>query len=151
MKIGELAREAGLRPSRIRYYEEIGLLRTVQRTLKGYRVYGPDSVLILNLIVMAQKAGFSLQEIRLLLPGDRTEWNHELLSEILKRKIDEIETQEAQLTASKARLQAIRHGIANRPEGIDCDANARRILSLASVVGTPDGFLRPDRQDGIDG
>lgn len=150
MKIGELAREAGLRPSRIRYYEEIGLLKTVQRTPKGYRVYGADSTLILNLIVMAQKAGFSLQEIRLLVPGDLTEWNHELLSDTLKRKIDDIETQEAQLAASKARLQAIRDGIANRPEGIDCDANARRILSLATASRTGDGFPLPDGQGRID-
>ena len=150
MKIGELARKAGLRPSRIRYYEEIGLLKTVQRTPKGYRVYGADSVLILNLIVMAQKAGFSLQEIHLLVPGDLNEWCHERLSHMLKSKIDEIEAQEAQLATSKARLQAIRDGIANRPDGIDCDANARRILSLASVYGTGDGFKRPDGQGKID-
>lgn len=38
MKIGELARRTGLAASRIRFYEEAGLL-VVQRQANGYRDY----------------------------------------------------------------------------------------------------------------
>ncbi|WP_375145378.1 MerR family DNA-binding transcriptional regulator [Vibrio parahaemolyticus] len=35
MKIGELAQKTGLAPSRIRFYERIGLLKTVTRKPMG--------------------------------------------------------------------------------------------------------------------
>lgn len=35
MKIGELAQKTGLAPSRIRFYERIGLLKTVTRKANG--------------------------------------------------------------------------------------------------------------------
>lgn len=37
MKIGELAERTGLNPSRIRFYESIGLLKMVGRQANGYR------------------------------------------------------------------------------------------------------------------
>lgn len=64
MKIGELAARTGLTPSRIRYYEEIGLLRAVDRLPNGYRIYGLDAVTTLNVVVMAQQIGFTLEEMR---------------------------------------------------------------------------------------
>ena len=70
MKIGELAALTGLNPSRIRFYESIGLLKMVERQANGYRRYPPEAVLVLNLITTAQKAGFSLDELRGLLPDD---------------------------------------------------------------------------------
>ena len=48
MKIGELARRSGLTPSRIRFYERIGLLKTVDRQSNGYRTYPQQAVMILN-------------------------------------------------------------------------------------------------------
>ncbi|MBI2187124.1 MAG: MerR family DNA-binding transcriptional regulator, partial [Acidobacteria bacterium] len=39
--VGALAREFGLNPRTIRYYERIGLLAASTRTAAGYRVYGP--------------------------------------------------------------------------------------------------------------
>ncbi len=39
MRIGELAGRLDLNPKTIRYYEEIGLLPTPQRTPAGYRLY----------------------------------------------------------------------------------------------------------------
>ncbi|WP_443111535.1 MerR family DNA-binding transcriptional regulator [Burkholderia sp. FERM BP-3421] len=45
MKIGELAERTGLTPSRIRFYERIGLLTAVERQTNGYRAYSSDAVL----------------------------------------------------------------------------------------------------------
>ena len=41
LRIGELAQRTGLAPSRIRFYERIGLLQTVERQANGYRSYRP--------------------------------------------------------------------------------------------------------------
>ena len=68
MKIGELARRTGLTASRIRFYESLGLLPMVERMPNGYRHYPKGAQLVLELIDTAQQAGFSLDEIRTLLP-----------------------------------------------------------------------------------
>lgn len=70
MRIGELAERTGLAPSRIRFYERIGLLKTVRRKANGYRTYPPEAVTMLKLITTAQQAGFSLDELTSLLPAD---------------------------------------------------------------------------------
>ena len=66
MRIGEVAEQAGLRKSAIRYYEEIGLLPEPER-VSGQRVYGPSVLRRLALIDVSQRAGLSLDEIRELL------------------------------------------------------------------------------------
>jgi hypothetical protein len=45
MSIGAVAAQAGMRPSSIRYYEQIGLLPRPDR-VGGRRVYGPDLTFI---------------------------------------------------------------------------------------------------------
>lgn len=130
MKIGELARRTGLRHSRIRYYERIGLLRTVDRLPNGYRLYSDDAELVLGLIGMAQRAGFTLDEIQQLVPTDLSQWNHHLLAEILVRKITEIEAQEARLAAAKAQLHGLQAALAQPLGDLDCADNAERILAL---------------------
>jgi len=39
LKIGEMAREAGVLVSTVRYYTDVGLLRVVANTQGGYRLY----------------------------------------------------------------------------------------------------------------
>ncbi|MCM3332854.1 MerR family transcriptional regulator, partial [Kocuria palustris] len=84
MKIGDLAERTGLTPSRIRFYERIGLLTAVERQPNGYRIYSPDAVVVLGLVTAAQKAGFSLDEIRMLLPPDLVQWQRGALLEALR-------------------------------------------------------------------
>ncbi len=42
MRIGELAKTAGVTPDTIRYYERERLLPAPERTPSGYRDYGPE-------------------------------------------------------------------------------------------------------------
>lgn len=128
MKIGELAERTGLAPSRIRFYEGIGLLK-VEREPNGYRTYPPQTVLLLDLIASAQQAGFSLDEIRTLLPPDLAQWKHGSLVGTLRSKVQDIEALEARLAQSKAHLVALLAEIEAKPEDIDCAANAKRVLS----------------------
>ncbi|BBU33419.1 MerR family transcriptional regulator (plasmid) [Burkholderia sp. THE68] len=128
MKIGELAARTGIAASRIRFYEGIGLLE-VQRQSNGYRIYPPEAVLMLDLIGAAQQAGFSLDEIRMLLPPDLTQWKHGTLVEALRSKVRDIEAMEVRLAKSKQHLVTLLDEIEAKPEEIDCATNAKRLLS----------------------
>ena len=68
LTIGEVAAQVGLKPSAVRYYESIGLLEAPKRT-HGHRRYEVGVVQRLTLILFAQKAGFALTEIKMLLEG----------------------------------------------------------------------------------
>jgi MerR family transcriptional regulator, redox-sensitive transcriptional activator SoxR len=65
LTIGEVARQAGLRSSAIRYYEEIGVLPRPERA-HGHRRYSPRIFQQLAFIQLAQHAGFSIAEIQTL-------------------------------------------------------------------------------------
>ena len=133
MKIGELSQRTGLSLSRIRYYERIGLLRAVARLPNGFRVYPENAVVILGLVLVAQDAGITLEEMQMLVPRELASWDHDLLTATLARKIAEIEAERARLAASKAQLLAITEAMAGRPDGIDCASNAERVMSLTML------------------
>ena len=65
MTIGEVARQAGLRSSAIRYYEDRGVLPRPART-HGHRRYSSRVFQQLAFIQLAQAAGFSMAEIQTL-------------------------------------------------------------------------------------
>ncbi len=132
MNIGELAKRSGLTHSRIRFYESIGLLTAVERTANGYRTYPREAVVVLDLIATAQQAGFSLDEIRALLPSNLENWQHGALVDALQSKIADIEALQARLKQTKAQLTALLREINDRPGDIDCAANARRVLTRMS-------------------
>ena len=90
MTIGAVAALAGKRPSAIRYYEQIGLLPPAARA-SGRRVYGAAAVRALAVIETGQRAGLTLDEIRVLLsasPDDQAAV--ERLREVADRKLPEI-------------------------------------------------------------
>src|SRR5574341_2595573 len=67
LTIGLVARQVGVRPSAIRYYEALGILRPAARRPNGYRVYTNDAVKLLLFIRRVQALGISLKEIKPLL------------------------------------------------------------------------------------
>ncbi|MGH8433717.1 MAG: MerR family transcriptional regulator [Pseudomonas sp.] len=130
MKIGELAKRSGLPTSRLRFYEASGLIGAVQRQANGYRTYPPQTLQTLEIISCAQQAGFSLEEIRRLLPSpDQQNWPHDELLASLRRKVDEIEALQQRLAHNKAQLLAIIDNIEGKPEGMLCTENAERMLA----------------------
>jgi MerR family transcriptional regulator, redox-sensitive transcriptional activator SoxR len=68
MTIGEVARQAGVRTSALRYYEETGILPAPRR-VNGRRRYDPVVLRMLEVLRFAQHAGFTLDEIRTLFHG----------------------------------------------------------------------------------
>lgn len=129
MKIGELARRSGLTASRIRFYEASGLI-AAQRQANGYRDYPEQVVQTLGIIGCAQQAGFSLEEIRQLLPGCvQAGGSHEQLLDSLRRKVGEIEVMQQRLAQNRTQLLAIIAGIEGKPAGMPCSENAERMLA----------------------
>ena len=85
--IGEVARISGKAPSAIRYYESIGLLPEPVR-LSGRRRYPEEVVRSLAVIDTAQRAGLSLDDIRLLLRASTEDGKAvEQLREVAERRL----------------------------------------------------------------
>jgi DNA-binding transcriptional MerR regulator len=72
VRIGELAREAGTTPRTVRYYEEIGLLPSVDsRSAGAHREYGSaDLERLLEVRRLKDLLGLSLDELREVVHGE---------------------------------------------------------------------------------
>ena len=91
LSIGQVAKRAGLNVSAIRYYEAKGLLPEAPR-LGGQRRYSDNTLARLGVIDVAKRAGFSLDDIRVLLDAsDAGEPAHQHLQELARRKLPEVE------------------------------------------------------------
>src|SRR5207245_11130841 len=109
MKIGQLARTAGLNASAIRYYDKRGLLAPPQR-LGGQRRYPSDALSRVLLIRFATDMGFTLAEIKLFLSGLRDNtpvgprWK-----KLTTRKLIEVEQNIARSLKLESLLQGLSH------------------------------------------
>ncbi len=102
MRIGEVARDSGLSPTTIRYYEDIGLVPEPARAANGYRDYEPSAVERLRFISDAQDSGLTLSEIASILElraqGNPT-CHHTI--ELLERHLEDVERRIESLVASR--------------------------------------------------
>ncbi len=67
MRIGELAKHAGLTVRTLHHYDAIGLLKPSTRTDGGYRVYGQEDIARLHAIQAMRQLGLALEDIGRLL------------------------------------------------------------------------------------
>jgi DNA-binding transcriptional MerR regulator len=107
MLIGDIARQADVTPSTIRYYEEIGLLTAPPRSDAGYRRYSAATLEELEFIKKGQGLGFSLEEIGEVLKLSRSgeaPCSHVL--ELAERNLAAGEERIQQLRAFRDRLAA---------------------------------------------
>ena len=118
--IGSVAKESGVPIKTIRYYEELGLLRTSGRTEGGFRIFSPDVSVRLNFIKRAQKLGLSLAEIKDFLDiHDQGELPCDHVKIKLSDKILEIEQQIQQLQILKLELKGLLSGWETIPENLE--------------------------------
>src|SRR5438046_9354245 len=123
LSIGEVARRTGIRPSALRYYEEVGLLPRRPR-IGGRRRYGVQAVRMVEVLRFAQQAGFTLDEIKKLFHrfdakaplGAR--WR--LLAEAKLRELDELQ----------ARIVGMRRAI---EQGLACGCMRIEDCTLANL------------------
>jgi MerR family transcriptional regulator, redox-sensitive transcriptional activator SoxR len=151
MTISEVARQAGLRSSTIRYYEQIGVLQPAQRA-SGQRRYDNTVLYRLAIIQRAQQTGFTLDEVRKLFFGFREKtpiserWRKlsgQKLKE-LEQMVEEIKTmQELLLRIQKCRCDAIEScgkAMFDRQCGEECAQTRPKPRYRRASAGIPSRF-----------
>lgn len=120
LTIGQLARRFGVNTSAIRYYEANGVLPEPAR-VSGQRRYGPDAVRRMEVLDVAKRAGFSLDDARVLLQSaDAGTPAFESVRELAARKLPEIE-------ALIVRAQAMREWLLT---ATDCSCTSLDVCAL---------------------
>jgi DNA-binding transcriptional MerR regulator len=105
LTIGEVGARAGVNTSHIRYYERVGVLPPPERT-SGRRRYREEVLHRLAIIDVAQRAGFTLDEIRDLTgPANQGRTAGERIRELAEHKLPDIETLIARAQAMKEWLE----------------------------------------------
>jgi MerR family transcriptional regulator, copper efflux regulator len=118
VRIGELARQAGLSTKTLRYYEAIGVLPEPERTRAGYRDYSAQALDVVRFVRSAQAVGLTLGEIRGILAfRDRGETPCGHVLELIGRRAAEIDEQITRLEGMRRELYRLeRRARALRPE-----------------------------------
>ena len=114
--IGQVASRAGINSSAVRFYERNGVLPLPER-VSGQRRYGEDTIRRLEVIDIAKRAGFNLDEVRLLLNDTSGELP---LRELAQRKLPEVE-------ALIARAEAMRDWLLKAQ---DCRCSSLELCGL---------------------
>ncbi|MCV2351213.1 heavy metal-responsive transcriptional regulator [Paucibacter sp. Y2R2-4] len=131
MNISQLARACQTSTDTVRYYEKQGLLAAPARQENGYRSYAPAQVEQLRFIRGAQALGFSLQEIREILP---------LLAQgqLGRAEIEQqLQAKMAQIDAHIAQLQHLKTELAATFASLRCAPESR--LKTADAVAPDSG------------
>lgn len=130
MRIGQLAKQAGVSTKTIRYYESVGLLPEPARTASGYRSYEGGSLERLRFIRDAQNSGLSLAEIAsvLELKEAGTSSCHHTRS-LLSRHLAELDRQIERLRETRRKLTAMAERADRLDPGTCTDPNRCQVIS----------------------
>lgn len=138
MDISEVARRSGLPASTLRFYEEKGLIVSIGR--QGLRRVFDSGVLErLGLIALARGAGFSLDEIALMIGRDgRPHFDRQMFAD----KADDLDRTIRRLTAMR---NSLRHAAAcPAPSHMECPTFRRLLRAAASgAITAPRKSARP--------
>jgi len=105
LAIGQVARRVGIRTSTLRFYETEGLLAPARRSEGGYRLYDPEAESTLRFIQHAQRLGFSLADIRIMLGTEREgNLNDESLLKVAEQRYLALERQATELLIQQHEL-----------------------------------------------
>lgn len=130
--IGDLAREFGVTPRAIRFYEDEGMI--APRRVGQRRIYRPRDRTRLKLILRGRRLGFSLAEIREIVDlYDAPDGEAGQLSVLLER-----------IAARRAELEAKREDIAASVKDLDtvakkCRKQLKKIKKRSKVLATEPG------------
>lgn len=133
LDIGEVSARTGVRPSALRYYEEVGLISSIARN--GLRRQFPPEVLMqLKLIALGKSAGFSLGEISGIFGRNGMP---DLPRPALHEKADELDRQIRELTALRDTLRHVADCPA--PSHMECPTFRRLVNVAGRRAGTRTG------------
>jgi DNA-binding transcriptional MerR regulator len=105
MKIGEVAREAGVSVDTVRFYERVGVLPVPARTESGYRTYEPGVIERIRLTRELQAIGFTLSDaVDALAAHDAGGATCESERWRLQAVLDRVDAKLAELNATRSRI-----------------------------------------------
>lgn len=110
MNIGEAAARSGVPAKTIRYYEDIALIESADRTANGYRAYSDEDVHTLRFLASARSLGFTVAQCRdlLALYRDRERSSADVKA-IAASHVAEIDEKIGSLRAMRATLSTLMH------------------------------------------
>ena len=121
MKIGEVAKAAGVGIDAVRFYEREGLLPEPARRPSGYREYSLDAVTDLSFIKRAKELGFSLKEISdLLLINRAPNATAADVKTLAEAKLADLELKIRSLQRMKRALRKVAESCPGRGPTSDC-------------------------------
>lgn len=139
LRIGEVARQAGVNVQTLRYYERRRLLEKPTRSGSGYREYPPVTVGLIRFIKRAQDLGFALNEVKSLIAlrgaAGRNRREARALAEARIRDIDRKMT----------RLQAMRRALAGLVGECACREDGPMCPIIEALDDGEDAAGSPDR------
>lgn len=108
MKVGELAKKAGINLETMRYYERIGLMPKPNRKESGYRYYDETDLARVRFIVRSKELGFTLKETKELLSMRiDSDTKCEDVKDLAQRKITDIQMRIKDLESIASHLQSL--------------------------------------------
>ncbi len=135
LTIGQLATRASVSTSLLRYYEKERLLLPSGRSAAGYRLYTPECEQRLRFIRSAQRYGFSLEDIRLILgAGDDQPDSAEDIRHIAEQRFLDIERRVTEMLVLRHELELFLQDVAaqlDRSVGESSGEQYRRLLEQA--------------------
>lgn len=120
LTIGQLAKQASVKSTTVRYYERRGLLLAPSRSVAGYRLYPDESVRRLRFIKHAQDLGFTLKEINDLLELTAMKRSSADVCALTRTKISSVDDNIRQLKALKKQLQHLTASCTRKGKAEDC-------------------------------
>lgn len=105
LKIGEVARLAGVGIEALRFYERQGLITPSTRTESGYRLYGEEALEQLDFVRRSQALGFSLAEIAAIVAESRAGRKPcSTVRDLVRKRIGELDERLAELKRYRREL-----------------------------------------------
>ena len=105
MRIGQVAKQAGVTVDAVRFYERVGVLPPPARTESGYREYQPETVDRIRLTRELQAIGFTLGDaVDALAAHDAGGTTCESERWRLQTVLDRVDEKLAELTALRGRI-----------------------------------------------
>ncbi len=142
LRIGELAKRAGVSPQAVRFYEAEGLLPAPARTAAGYRTYDLSALGRLEFIRRARHLGLSLEEIRevIQLAGSRKAPCCRV-RELLGAKLNDLNRKIEELTRFRDQLRRFMKELATLPDQADTSQQVCALIEIApSFLSRPAAF-----------
>lgn len=106
LRVGEVARRLGVRPSALRTWEAAGLLAPAREPGTSYRTYSADDVRDAQLVNLLRQSRYGLAQVRLVLGELRRTGSTEALRDVLAQRREQLTARALAMLDGAGRLHA---------------------------------------------